>query len=257
MGWRAMSSSTMGSKAWRPGVRVVRARANRRRRGSRRHTASGRARSGEARRSRRSASNPTRCIPGDSPALSETTSRSSATRQARMARDDPARRGRPPCRMAGRAWTGGATRPGTGRRRRAGRTASTAASTSRPNSTTPRLKLDAATATAPWLADECLDARTVRAPAGGRDDEGPATGLERGGQIGDDGVAARCLDDHARAGEVAPVVSFADRPPDQSNGPRRSLGIGCVACECSASTARPSAPSPRMSIVSMSLSLPY
>ena len=54
------------------------------------------------------------------------------------------------------------------------------------------------------LAEQRLDAVAVAAPAGRRDDERPAAGLEAGRQVGDDGVAAGGLDDEVGAGQVRP-----------------------------------------------------
>ena len=50
------------------------------------------------------------------------------------------------------------------------------------------------------VAHRALHGRPIVGPARGRDDEPPAAGLQRGGHVGDDGIAARGLDDEIRHG---------------------------------------------------------
>ena len=154
MGSRAISSSTTGSKAWRPGVARRAARASRRRPGSRRHRPTGRARSGAARRSRRRR----RSRRGASRATSRPGPRRPRGRRGsvrpRVAGRRSAGRDRSRCPTAGRASPGDATRGGTGRSRRARRTARPPRRPAGRTATTPRLKFEAATAAAPVLAEQ-------------------------------------------------------------------------------------------------------
>ena len=153
------------------------------------------------------ASNPTRCIPGDSPALSETTSRSSALPVADGGQRS-GERGRPPCPMADHAWSAGATRPRTGRTPRAGRTARPPP---RPAARTgdPEAEVGGSDRGRPVLSTSA-STRAVRAPAGRRDARPADTAVEHGRDVGDDGVAAEASTITLGAGERGRVVP---RPP--------------------------------------------
>ena len=103
------------------------------------------------------ASKPTRCMPGEAPArIDDDLERRRGG--ARSAHAQPGASGVPLGDPAGEvgavpdgrsAFAGGATRGGTGRTRDSAPNSSAAASTSRPNRATPRLKLAATTAAAP------------------------------------------------------------------------------------------------------------
>ncbi len=81
----------------------------------------------------------------------------------------------------------------------------------------------------PVLAEERLDRRTVGGPAGRGDHEPTAAGVQRRGQVRDDGVGSRRLDDEAGTGQVGRIVPAAARPaedPDRATAAdRRAVAI--------------------------------
>ena len=200
------SSSTMGSKAWRPGSR-----------GARREPVGGGEDPGGVGGS----------VARGQPELDGLAGGVEADEvhaRARRRRGPTRPRGRPG--SSRRGWPATIRRGEVGRRCPDGRSrfarrchsrrygsksssgpnSATAVSTSRPNSATPRLKFEAATAVAPWSRSARSTAGAVLRPAGRGDDEPPAAGLERGRHVGRDGVAARCLDDEVRPGEPRRIV---------------------------------------------------
>ena len=234
-------------------MREALARASRRRRGSRRRRRTGRGRSAAARRSRRRH----RSRRGASRATPRRGPRRPRGRPAPSAGDGRPRsvgRGRRPCPTGGRASTGDATRGGTDRTPSSGPNSSTAASTSRPNRTTPRLKLEAATADAPYSP---RSASTV-----GRSAVQPVVAMTNRRQPASSAAARLAITASARDASTtspAPARSAGScrspRGRPRTRTARRRRRRPSVRSSAAASTARPSGPSPRMSIVSMSWSL--
>ena len=127
-----------------------------------------------------------------------------------------------------------------------GPNSATAASTSRPNSATPRLKFEAATAAAPCpRAGRSTSGRSAVQPVVAMT-KPPDPGLERAGHVGRDRVAAGRLDHQVRAGERRRGGGARRRrPAEDADRSARARGRA-------AATARPRPPSPRIVMVCMS-----
>ena len=133
-------------------------------------------------------------MPGDEPARTTATSRSSGPARRGCAAATRAARSRA-VPTAGRPWSRRchSTRYGSNASTRPN--SSTARSTSRPKSATPRLKFEAATAAAPRPSEQPVDEVPVGRPAGRRDDDPTAAGVERRGDVRRDRVRPGRIDD--------------------------------------------------------------
>ncbi len=182
MGSRASSSSTTGSKAWRPGSRGATSQPVG---GGEDPGGVGGAVTGRQAELDRLARGiePDQVHPRRRPGPDRDDLEVVRRARGADARRRSAGRDRSRCRTAGRAWSGGAIRARYGSNASSGPNSPTAASTSRPNSATPMLKFEAATAAAPCSRRSASTVGAVRRPAGRRDDEPPAAGVEGGGQV--------------------------------------------------------------------------